>query len=378
MDKHNKDLPAFEKGKALEDLVEQWALMNGFKVRRNVRLRGRSGALHEIDVLLESNNKLIVVEVKNMSSKVPKEVIMKVFNVTEDIGGSGAIVVSSSGFTDSALKLAKSLKVELYTLDDILNYIEIVKSPRDALFLELNIEKENIINYINSKFIEKILFIFKKEYISLVECKYIPIYILDIRIIEKGKITRYKDTSIAVEALSGLPLYVENTTIKAMDNVITIIPPDLIKFYKIIRNKKVSRQDVIDIMGESKWRRFYSLLRDLGLIEVLSKRPLILYIKDVIPSIKHLEEASSLFLVRAKRAPDNRCKDLLEPRVSPGGTIGFIESLINGNVIRTATLYAPIYMAKLLNKRNNYYRFIYLSGWLHKPYLLNLNYELQT
>lgn len=104
--KRKTTISQHEKGHLFEDVVERYFQLLGYRVAKNVRIRGFSGAIHEIDVLIEKNGVKGVVEVKNYSEPIPKEWIMKANGIAKDIGTSEVYVVSSSGFTHDAVKVA--------------------------------------------------------------------------------------------------------------------------------------------------------------------------------------------------------------------------------------------------------------------------------
>jgi Holliday junction resolvase len=52
-------------GLRLEDMVEQLLKKKGFETSKREKLRGRSGAIYEIDVLAKKTNQALAVECKN-------------------------------------------------------------------------------------------------------------------------------------------------------------------------------------------------------------------------------------------------------------------------------------------------------------------------
>jgi hypothetical protein len=61
------------KGRRMEDLVEEMLRLRGFRYERNIRLRGRSGTLHEVDFLVYTSKGPVVYEVKNLEKPVQKK-----------------------------------------------------------------------------------------------------------------------------------------------------------------------------------------------------------------------------------------------------------------------------------------------------------------
>ena len=361
----DNSMPSWIKGRSLEEVVAKWAEARGFRYTRNARLYGRSGSLHEVDLLLETSEGRIVVEVKNVAAKVDKDAVMKAAFVASDIGARGAIVVSSSGFTQSASRVAKALGVELLTLDDIINYIEIASMPGDAIFLEPLHNIEQAMRLAERAFAEKILFL-KRERAVSAECSYHPFYYVKARIpVRGGREARYKDASIAASAVTGLPIAYGQRSITHSCAPLSSLPPDIIKEYREIAGRIVEKRDYTRTWGEWRWRRLTSVLRGLGLLEEISQRPLKVRVKNIIPGIEDLERAADLLLTTGKRAPVSGCR-LEEPRVSPGSVSSFIEALLGATALSFIPVYAPIYTVKLA-KSDGSYRMIRLAGWLKKP-----------
>jgi len=357
--------PSWIKGRSFEEVVAKWAEARGYKYSRNVRVYGKSGSLHEIDLLLETGEGKVVVEVKNVAGKVDKDTVMKAAFIASDIGARGAIVVSSSGFTRSALRVAKALGVELLTLEEVINYIEVAGIPGDAIFLELAYDAEDALRVAGRHFAEKLAFI-KREKPALAECSYHPFYYMKLRAsIKDRRHARYKDVNIIASAVTGLPLSNKGRSLVHECSSIAHLPPDLLGEYKSLAGKIVEKREYTSSRGERRWRRLVGLLRELGLVEEVRSKPLTLKIVNVIPSIGSLEKAAELMLAPGRRVPSKNCK-LEEPRVSPGSVSTFIESLLEASVVSFTPIYAPIYTVKLV-KRDGTYRLVKMTGWLKKP-----------
>ena len=361
----DNSIPSWIKGRSLEEIVARWAEAKGYRYARNARLHGKSGSTHEVDLLLETSEGRIVVEVKNTAGKVDKDVVMKAAFVASDIGARGAIVVSSSGFTQSASRIARALGVELLTLEDIINYIEIAGMPGDAVFLEPLHGAEQAARIAERAFAERLLFIRKERAVSA-ECTYHPFYHFRARIpIKERRTVRYRDISIAASAVTGLPLSHESGALIHSCAPIAHLPPDIIEEYRELAGRTVERKEYTRTRGEWRWRRLTTTLRSLGLLEEVSQKPVVLKVKNILPSIEALERAADLMLTTGKRIPAGGCK-LEEPRVSPGSISSFIESLLGATASSFIPVYAPVYSVKLARSDGSY-RIVKLAGWLKRP-----------
>ena len=87
---------------------------------RDCSLMGRSGVRHQIDVLTSHGDGVhayrTAIECKYWNRKVDKAVVAKHASTVEDTGVEKGVVVSKSGFTRDATRLAKQLNVSLVEL----------------------------------------------------------------------------------------------------------------------------------------------------------------------------------------------------------------------------------------------------------------------
>lgn len=113
-----------EKGKFYEKGIEFLIRQNpkiyfdNTKINWNVRLKGKSGVDHQIDILLTDGEKLTLVECKNHKRTIGYDVVSKMDSIVQDVNNSKGIVYSMSGFTEEAKKYAKSKSIELISMDE--------------------------------------------------------------------------------------------------------------------------------------------------------------------------------------------------------------------------------------------------------------------
>lgn len=103
------------------------------QVQHDVKIQGKSGATHQIDVFWEFNlagvNYKTLVEVKDWKSPVEKEQILSLKAKIDDIPNSNGIFVSRTGFQEGAKIYAEHSGIQLYTLTEdadlniVLNFI---------------------------------------------------------------------------------------------------------------------------------------------------------------------------------------------------------------------------------------------------------------
>jgi len=354
------------KGRLLEDLVEYYFKLRGFHGVRNARIRGSSGAVHEVDLLLRSSGGVIVVEVKNVATPVPKEAVIKAFEVARDIGARGAIVVSASGFTRDAERMARSLGVELISMEEILDYIESARALEGSVLLRPRHSVGEADSTARRR-ASRILFFRREEPLRL-GCIYAPFYYVEATIRVEGPLPRYRDVDIVVSGVSGLPLYRRGPRILEGAPRASGLPPELSEAYRLLAGRSVTWGEASSIAGESAWRRLYHTLKGLGLLEVVSSKPKRYRVVDDRPPLNAVEEAAGLFLAPKTGGPGD-C-GAVEPRYSPGSAASLVERLYAATSRRVTTLHAPLAAYKLV-RRDGSYRYLLLTLWT--PRIMELN-----
>lgn len=111
----------------LEQRVAQYFERNGYTTRLNHREPGRSGLVHEIDVLAEKRDAAgvhrVVIECKAWRSAIEKDVVYKLEKVMEDARLSKGIVVSVGGFRSGARVAAEQAHIDVWGPDEIRHHL---------------------------------------------------------------------------------------------------------------------------------------------------------------------------------------------------------------------------------------------------------------
>lgn len=110
-------------GHTLEQRIAQFLGSHGYASTTNVRVVGRSGATHELDVVADKSDDLttfrMVVECKANTAAIDKEVVFKLAAELADIGAARGIIVSLSGWTVQAAQAAAQSNIELWGPDEL-------------------------------------------------------------------------------------------------------------------------------------------------------------------------------------------------------------------------------------------------------------------
>ena len=104
-------MSALEKGTGFELKLTELFKNNGYLVTHNVKLTGKSGATHQIDILAQFKAPLhtstVIIEAKSYSANIDKDIIMKLIQIQQDISADRAILATTSDFTPGALQTAQ-------------------------------------------------------------------------------------------------------------------------------------------------------------------------------------------------------------------------------------------------------------------------------
>src|ERR1700726_3930975 len=112
------------KGHRLEQQIALFLTQHGYTVLTNLRAPGRSGAIHELDVVGDKSDGLtsfrLVVECKAWTSAIDKEVVYKLAAELADQGAARGIIVTPSGWTVQAAQAAAQANIELWGPNELL------------------------------------------------------------------------------------------------------------------------------------------------------------------------------------------------------------------------------------------------------------------
>lgn len=119
---------AFEKGTGFELKITELFKQKGYHVTHNVKLRGKSGAEHQIDVLAEYKAPLhtsrIIIEAKSYQNNIEKDIVMKLIQIQQDVSADRAILAVTSEFTPGALQTADQYaNLELWDRTKIASFL---------------------------------------------------------------------------------------------------------------------------------------------------------------------------------------------------------------------------------------------------------------
>jgi hypothetical protein len=116
-----------ERGTAFELQLRNLFEARGYRAMQDVRMVGRSGAEHQIDVFAEFDLPLqtvrLIVEAKAHESPIDKDVLLKLVQIVDDLGADRGVLATTSHFTPGALKMAEGHNVDLWDRDHVLRLL---------------------------------------------------------------------------------------------------------------------------------------------------------------------------------------------------------------------------------------------------------------
>ena len=104
------------------------------KVLHNIKITGRSGAEHQIDVYWEFKVGGVIyktcIECKNYNSRVKKSAVASFIGTLQDIGNVTGIFATTVGYQQGAILLAKEYGVRLITVNHLPKAIDVTMNAR--------------------------------------------------------------------------------------------------------------------------------------------------------------------------------------------------------------------------------------------------------
>jgi predicted transcriptional regulator len=361
----------YEKGHLFEVVVAKFFEYKGYEVKKNERFRGASGAVHEIDIALYKMGKLVgVVEAKNYDKPVPKEWVMKIHNVGVDVGASEYYVVSATGFTEDAIKVARVMGVQLLSLDDLAREVERFEglSKLPLYHLKPLFKPSTAVEYA-SRHARKKLFKTMEEP-GDVDLFYAPFYLLEAEYayVEKHGIlfTREYEVRKRVKLLASavsqslLVCYEDMCELVELPNL-TEEEAELLKIMMGIGDE-ITYSDLEEETGwnRSKLYRLVNSLVDKGLVETGDDEgrkvftPIFPLLDDFADTVSELVEENDL-----EEGSPAEAK-VLEAKYPVSNIKALVKRIFDVDVKDVKLVYLPIYRVKMESTEDETYRYLCL------------------
>jgi hypothetical protein len=112
-----------------QELLEQETDVTNIIVEHNVKLTGKSGASHQIDVYWEfriaGNIYRTCIECRNYTSRIKKSRVVEFQGILEDIGSTNGIIATRVGFQEGALTYGSHHGIRLLLINPVLREIQL-------------------------------------------------------------------------------------------------------------------------------------------------------------------------------------------------------------------------------------------------------------
>ena len=376
----------FKKGLDLERLIAEIFRNAGYSVNHNVRLTGRSGVIHQIDVYVEYRAPLhlsrIIIECKSQDKPIDKDAVIKLIHEVDDLGVDKGILVTTSYFTSDAISIAKGYNIDLW---DYIKLQEIMKKipsrkigllsnvfhikPNITIETALKIAKKSLeirhgIPGIYSKFELNILKIKPVEIIEKGSVKetiivFYPFYELNIDAIiyekEENSIKRkIINTNIIIEGVKG-SLCCYNSKIGVIEKL--TLPPltdeEGITF-QILMKGSITVNALASLLScsTSKARKILQGLVVKGLAEMIRYGSSTLYeLRIKIPNILSFSTISSELMLNQGLPKEGF---MIEPNLSLREIEKTIKLLWKGNIKEYKILYYPYCACNIIENGKKY------------------------
>lgn len=380
-----KNITSREKGYLFEDVVERYFRLLGYRVERNVRLAGLSGATHEIDVLIYKGSTKGVVEAKNYDRPVPKEWVMKASNVARDVGAAEVYVVSASGFTPDAVKVAEVLSVRLLTLEDMTRELSRAEDSQSlqTYYVKPSIGvrtvRERASKYTIKRFFKPV------EEVSEVELLYHPFYAFEVEhtyveevgvLLKKEVEKKRKFTILASAVHPCLPVVEEDRVVLVDVKPVTKDEAELLEV--LAESEKPLRvADLEDLTGWSRQKvsNMLSKLLDGGLVEYEEKEDergrIVREYYTAVPHLDELEETYEVLVPERALTSGSPDGNLVDPKIPSANLAATISSLFTDlKVCEKRLVYLPVYRVRLISAEDGTYRYIHFLASTEEPLLL--------
>lgn len=354
----------YEKGVELEKLVAKLFRAKGYYVKHNVKLIGRSGVKHQIDVYAEYRAPLhtskIIIECKAYDKPINKDVVMKLINEVNDLGVDRGILVTTSYFTSDAVSTASGYNVDLWDYNKLRELmgetlLEEISVPENLFYVEpktpIKLCRERVDKGLKGLFgrkgtIESCSPIFYPFYEAEIEAK---LYVKTGFVKKKIK-ERIVSTSILVDAVKG-DLCSFSETIKSIMKIPKLTEEEAAAFKLFSLQHEVTVPGLASFLScsTSKARKIVQGLVIKGVVEQKARG---LYRSKIeIPDPSALTVLSSNIPIKALK---EEIKPTLTPLLSLSDLENIVKLLWNGSVKNYKIIYYPYYACKVVEKEKKH------------------------
>lgn len=301
-------LNEYEKGLELEKLISQLFSSKGYDIVHNVKLKGRSGVEHQIDVYAEYKCPLhlsrIIIECKAYDKPINKEMVMKLAQEVDDLGIDKGILITTSYFTPDAVTTAEGYNIELWDstkLNELLGDIKMAEEPEisNVYHIKPQMSPEDAHKVAE----KKISGFLKKGRILEVYLIFYPLFEFNADVViheKKGVLVKKSEVKIVniditVDATTNGLVAVRREGIRTLFNISSELrEEEVIAFRELFLHGEINVAALASLLScsEAKSRRILQGLAVKGLVKQAKSGRTVVYV-PVIP-IPHPSQIDSL------------------------------------------------------------------------------------
>jgi HJR/Mrr/RecB family endonuclease len=311
----NANASTHEKGLAFEQRLARLFESKGYQVAHNVRLTGRSGAPHQIDVHARLVGPLhtstLIVEAKSYRMNIDKDRVMKLIQIVDDVGADRGVIVTTSEFTTGAIKTAEGHNIDLWgrqELARLLGEVEI-SAVEEGLPRELNVATRCVMAGLNIDEVRARLeaAVSKKakggflgagkviETLDGIKALHYPYYEVELEwatsaqqrvgLLKKESVQHIVNSKITVDAAVGVLVNVANTGIEYDYNYLAALDADEVRVLRAVGEVAFNAGTLVGLgYSDGKAKKIINTLLVRGLAERTQSRPAIYKCKVLMPA----------------------------------------------------------------------------------------------
>ena len=366
-------MAALEKGTGLELKIVDLFKKNGYHVMHDIKMTGKSGAEHQIDVLAQFSAPLhtstVIIEAKSYEKNIDKDIIMKLIQIQQDLSADRAILATTSDFTPGALKTGEQYNnIELWNgkkLASLIGQIQLLDtrdgtnqiSAETVKMINSELSLEDAKSYSQNRVVEKSRGGFlgrgkvKESVIDVKKILY-PYYDVDFKAKlsylektgwrKKEKVTTTIQSRTGVDGLTGAIIHVKNDGISYRYSFLTDLNADeLLVLYSSSKWKNFAKADLaVTGLSEGKIRKAVNGLVGKGVLEPGGTRPVTYSAVHEYP----WDPEIFISLFEKYEVVDSSSEEKIEPKITPASiTTAFSQYWDTCEVLSIDLVYYPFY-----------------------------------
>ena len=364
---------SYERGLELEKLVTKLFQSKGYDAKHNIKLTGKSGVEHQIDVYAEFRAPLhiskVVIECKSYDKPVDKDIVMKLIHEVDDLGVDRGILITTSYFTPDAVSIAEGYNIDLWDgskLRELLGdaVVEEIATPMNIYHIKPIISAEDSVKVVDDSL--KGLF-GKKGRIEAHSSIFVPFYEVDVEariqevkgVFKKRVEERIVNTRILVDAITGtLCTYLSRSGVAPVYILPKLSDEERRAFKILMTSGSVTVSAIASLMSCStaKARKILQGLVAKGVTEMRRYRRSIFYqLRTEIPDPSSLQCVSSILKMEMGKPHEDI---VIEPTLSLTSVEELVQLFWEGHVKGYRTVYYPYHACKIAEDEKRYIKAI--------------------